>query len=132
MITYPYAALFTGIMLLLAGGLTMGRHILLEPISTHYPKAPLFVRNAMFAFAAVLVFLGLRFIWVYADGQPDTIPPQPDPSIQLLAIALVGYKGVMLTNIVRQRYSEKIWERLNRINEVLRCADGHCFKRWFS
>lgn len=130
MIAYPWAALFTGVMLLIAGGLTLTRHMLLEPVSTHYPKAPLFVRNSMFAFASVLLFLGLRFIWVYASGHPNTTPPQPDPSIQLLSCALVGYKAVMLTNIIRQRYTEQVWNRLNRINEALRCKDGHVFKRW--
>ncbi len=131
MISYPWAALFTGVMLLIAGGLTMTRHMLLEPVSTHYPKAPLFVRNAMFGFAAVLLFLGLRFVWVYASGQPDTIPPQPDPSIQLLATALVAYKSVMLTNIVRQRYSEQIWNRLNWLNAFLRSKDSPFYRKWF-
>lgn len=131
MIGYPYAALFVGVMLVLAGGLTMARHMLLEPVSTHYPKAPLFVRNSMFAFAAVLLFLGLRFLWVFFDGQENTIPPQPDPSTQLLAAALVFYKAVMLVNIIRQRYTEQIWDRLNRINDALRCKDN-TVKGWLT
>jgi hypothetical protein len=130
MIAYPWGALFTGLMLILAGCLTMARHTLLEPASTHYPKAPMFVRNFMFLFAAVLLFLGLRYVWVFYSGQPNTTPPQPDPSMQLLAIALVVYKTAMLCNIIRQRYPEQIWNRLNRINESLRCKDKDVIN-WF-
>lgn len=124
MIAYPWGALYAGIMLCIAAGLTLTRHLLLDPVAPHYPKAPLFVRQTMFAFGAVLMFLGLQFVWVYASGKPNTTPPQPSASMQLLATALVGYKASLLINIVRQRYSVEVWDRLNRINEMLRCSDG--------
>lgn len=130
MIAYPWASLYTGMMLLLAGGLTMCRHILLEPISTYYPKAPMFVRNFMFLFASVMLFLGLRYTWVFWSNQPNITPPQPDPSMQLLTTALVVYKTAMLVNIIRQRYTEQIWTRLNRINDQLRCKD-RSIPGWF-
>lgn len=129
MFAYPYGALVTGGLLVLAGLLTMARHFLLEPVSTHYPKAPAWLRNSMFLFAAVLIYVGLQFLWAYWSGAPNTIPPQPSPSTQLLSLALVLYKGAMLGNILRQRYSADTWKRLNRINEHLRCSGGRC--GWF-
>ena len=122
MFTYPYAALFVGVMLVLAGGMTLARHALLSPTTTDYPKAPWWLRAPMFAFAAVLVYLGLRFVWTFFVGLPNTIPPQPAPSTMLLATVLVFYKGAMLVNILHQRYSPRTWARLNHINELLRCS----------
>jgi len=125
MFAYPYAALITGVMLSLAGVLTLARHYLLEPVSLRYPKAPFWLRNSMFLFAAILIYVGMKFLWVYFSDQPDTLPPQPAPSTQLLALSLVLYKAAMLANIVRQRYPIETWQRLNRINENL------CPKKWW-
>ena len=124
MFAYPYGALITGTLLIIAGALTLTRHFLLEPVSDHYPKAPFWLRNAMFLFAAVLMFIGMQFLWAFFSGEPNTIPPQPSPSTQLLAVALALYKGAMLGNILRQRYPPETWQRLNRINEIV-CRKGH-------
>jgi hypothetical protein len=131
MISYPWGALYVGAMLSLAGVLTLARHFLFEPISGRYPKAPVFVRHAMFGFGAILIFLGLQFIMTFAQGGANTIPPQPTPAMQFLATALVLYKGTMLGNVVRQRYPEDVWNRLNRISESLHCGDRPIL-RWFS
>lgn len=122
MFAYPYGALITGILLFLAGCLTLARHYLLEPVSDHYPKAPFWLRNSMFLFATVLIFVGMQFLWAFASGAPNTIPPQPSPYTQLLSFALFLYKAAMLANILRQRYSPKTWARLNHINDLLQCS----------
>jgi uncharacterized membrane protein len=130
MIAYPWAAIVTGVLLTLSGLLCLVRHFLLEPSMPHYPKAPVFVRHGIFAFAMVLLFLGLQYIFVFFD--PDAVndvPPQPGPAIQLLATALVIYKGILLGNIVRQRYSVETWQRLNRMNESLQCRQGTLFEQ---
>jgi len=130
MIAYPYGAFVTGLALVIAGGLTLGRHFLLEPVNDRFPKAPLWLRNSMFGFATVLIFLGVQYLWVFVSGAPNTVPPQPPTSIQVLSIALVFYKAAMLLNIARQRLPQEVWVKLNRINEHLLCKDGHCHAMW--
>lgn len=122
MFAYPYGALITGVLLIVAGACTLARHLLLSPDTLDYPKAPWWLRLPMFAFAAVLVFLGLRFVWTFIGGAPDLIPPQPSPATQLLALVLVAYKAAMLINILRQRYSPATWARLNHITDLLACS----------
>jgi len=129
MFAYPYAALITGVLLTLAGVLTLARHYLLEPVSIRYPKAPFWLRNSMFLFATVLIYIGMKFGWVYFSGQPDGIPPQPAPSTQLLAVALFFYKAAMLGNIVRQRYPADTWRRLNHLTELVTCSTSRRDKR---
>ncbi len=132
MIAYPWGALYVGIMLCLAGIFTLIRHYLLEPEAVHYPRAPLYVRNVMFAFATLLMFTGLQFLWIYSTDSPNTAPPQPLPQFQLLVTGLVIYKATLLVNIVRQRYTEEVWIRLERINEFLRCRQGTSIKDWLA
>lgn len=125
MIAYPWGALVTGSFLILAGIFTLIRHFLLEPAQLNYPKAPVFVRHGIFAFAMVCLFLGLQFIATFFDdAAPTSVPPQPGPAIQLLSTALMIYKGILLGNIVRQRYPADVWKRLNRVNEYLQCQNG--------
>jgi membrane peptidoglycan carboxypeptidase len=132
MIVYPWGALFTGAMLILAGGFTLARHFLLQPISTHYPKAPKLIQNVIFLFAGALLFLGLQFVWVFWSGKPNTIPPQPSATMQFLATSLVFYSGAMLANIIRQRYPETVWIKLNRISDAMSCRDKSIWGRIFS
>ena len=106
MIAYPWAALYTGIMLILAGGFSFGRHYLFEPVSVRYPKAPFYVRQTIFAFSCALAFIGLRFILVFFYDDRMTSPPQPDAATQFLATALAINNAVMLWNIWRQRESD--------------------------
>ena len=124
MIAYPWGALVTGTMFVIAGLLCLARHFLLEPWSPNYPKAPKFVRHGIFGFASVLLFIGLQFIWVFFNDARTTMPPQPSPNMQLLAAALVIYKSVLLGNIISQRYPERVWKRLNRMNEFLQSHYG--------
>lgn len=131
MIGYPWGAIVTGVMLVIAAILTLTRHYLLDATEPHYPKAPAFVRHVMFGFAAVVMFLGLQYIWVFFNDTRTTVPPQPGPGIQLLSTALVVYKATLLGNILAQRYPAQIWERLNRINQALRCTDCNRFLGWF-
>lgn len=123
MIAYPYGAIYVGVALIIAGILTMTRHFLLEPMFSRYPKAPALVRHSMFLFATALLFIGLQYIWVFVSGKPDTVPPQPTANMQFLATTLVIYKAVMLVNIIRQRYPEEVWTKLNRLNDSLPCKD---------
>lgn len=131
MIAYPWGALVTGLMLITAGILTLVRHYLLEPGSTHYPKAPIFLRHVMFGFASCILFVGLQFVWTFMSDKANTMPPQPTPAMQLLATALLVYKSSLLVNILRQRYPEQVWQKLNRINDHLHCRDGK-FASWLS
>lgn len=130
MIEYPWGTLVTGVLLMIAGVLTLARHFFLEPVSSKYPKAPAFVRHSMFMFAAVLLFIGLRYVWAFLSDGTTNVPPHPPASMQFLATALVLYKAAMLLNIVRQRYPDEVWTRLNRINDALNCPDNK-IATWF-
>lgn len=132
MIDYPFGSLVTGLCLVGASAMALGRHALLEPVSGNYPKAPGWVRHSMFGMATILMFVGLQYLWVFVSGKPNTIPPQPPGSMQLLAIALFIHKAAMLLNILRQRCPEQVWDRLNRINQHLHCKDVGPFWKWLS
>lgn len=106
MIAYPWAALYTGVLLILAGGFTLGRHYLFEPMSVRYPKAPFFVRQTIFAYACVQAFLGLQYVWTFFYDERMTSPPMPGPAMQFLATALVINNAVMLWNVWSQRLTD--------------------------
>lgn len=130
MIAYPYGVLYIGVTFMLSAVFMIVRHMMLMPMQGHYPKAPPYVRNTMFFAGAGFMFVGLRAIWAYYSGAPEQLPP--DPSLQLTGTVLVAHTGVMLLNILRQRYPEATWLRLNAINERLLCVNGMGIKSWFA
>lgn len=129
MISYPYGALWAGMMLTVAGALTLTRHFLLEPVSTRYPKAPNMVRHGLFAYGCSLVFLGTRYVTVFIVNASNTIPPQPSSTMQFLSTMIAVYETILLVNIIRQRYPEEIWVKLNRLNDSLPCKERKFFPR---
>lgn len=130
MFAYPSGSLVAGLAFLLAGGFTLIRIFLLEPGSRQYPKAPGWLRVQMMLFSSVLLLFGLQYLWVFFSDQPNTMPPQASSHLQFLAIMLAIYKGAMLLNIVRQRFPEEIWKRLNRISESLPCQGKRFTPLW--
>lgn len=134
MIGYPYGSIVTALFLVCAGVFTLARLFLLEPTSKRYPKAPAWLRNIMFAFAAAMIFIGLQYGYVFLSGAPRTSPPQPNAHMQFMATGLFLYSGAMLFNILRQRYPEHVWKKLNRINDHLCCTGGRSgsFWKWLS
>lgn len=108
--------------LVVAGLAALLRQSLLEPDSPRYPKAPAWLRLCMFAFAVVLIFTGLHIMSAeHSTGGP----------FQLLAVSIALYNIAMLGNLVRQRYPEDVWERLNRMNDRLCCQTTPLYK-WLS
>lgn len=114
--------LLSGGFLIVAGLAALVRQSLLEPDSPKYPKAPTWLRLCMFAFAAVLIFTGMHIISAEhpAGGH-----------LQLLTVGLAFYNLAMLGNLVRQRYPEETWNRLNRMNDQLCCKSPSIYK-WLS
>lgn len=108
-------ATFTGCTLVMAGLFALGRQSLLEPASGRYPKAPTWLRHCMFGFATLVIFVGLQTIF---SNNPVTNP------MALLAVGLAVYNGAMLFNLLRQRYPEVVWNRLNKINDRLFCTQN--------
>lgn len=108
--SYSAVIAATGSCFIFAGLLALIRQSLLEPVSSQYPKAPAWLRNCMFAFAALQIFVGLRTL---SAGQ------DVEQSMFIMALGLVLYNGAMLFNLMRQRYPEDVWERLNKINDRL-------------
>ncbi len=115
-------SLFAGLFYLSAGIFGLVRHFLLEPGMANYPKAPKWLLNVFFAFASVLIFAGLRFLWAWGTGDGATVPPGVTGIGVLLAFATFVYKGSMLYNVLRQRYPAAVWARLEKINELVRCS----------
>lgn len=113
-------SLIAGVCLVLAGMSGLSRHFLLEPVSANYPKAPAWLNFVFFAFASVLIFLGLRFLVAFfTDAQGS--PPNAGPTMAFLSIFILVYKVSMLVNVLRQRLPSGTWDRLNRITDSARC-----------
>jgi hypothetical protein len=115
-------SLFVGLFYLFAGLCGLVRHFLLEPGMANYPKAPKWLLNVFFAFSSVLIYAGLRFLWVWATGEGVRVPPGATGMGVLLAFATFVYKASMLYNVLRQRYPVAVWARLNRISDLVRCS----------
>lgn len=119
----PYNIMFevlTGIALVFSGLFALYRQYLLEPDSGEYPKAPTWLRLCMFAFATVQILIGLQTF--------STARPVADP-MTLLAVMLLIYNGAMLGNVLRQRYPEEVWLKLNKINDRLFCSKSD-LRKW--
>lgn len=106
----------------LASLFLMLRVLLLDPDSPNFPKAPAWLRNCMLLFAAVCLYTGINMV----------LTPMPTrTSSALFAFCLMLYKLFMLANVVRQRYPEHVWQRLERINDRLHC-DQNPFVKWLA
>jgi len=112
---------WAGAFYLLAGLCGLIRHFLLEPQMPNYPRAPKWLLHVFFAFAAVLVYAGLRFLWAWGTGQGTSVPPGTTGMGVLLSFAVFAYKASMLYNVALQRYPTETWARLNRITDLARC-----------
>lgn len=113
-------SLLAGLPLVVAGICGLVRHFLLEPRMEHYPKAPGWLLLVYFAFAVVLIYLGLRFLLAWL-GESDRIPPNAQPGFVLMGWTAFLYKGAMLLNVLRQRYPVAVWRRLNRLHDMNCC-----------
>lgn len=116
------ATFFAGLFYLLAGVFGLFRHLVLEPSIPNYPKAPPWLLHIVFAFAAVLIYAGARFLWVWGTGEGATSPPGATGFSVVLAFGTMAYKAAMLGNVLHQRYPADVWRRLNRINSLVRCS----------
>lgn len=117
----PHDTLAAGVFLLMAGSFGLLRHFLLEPRMPNYPKAPPFLLAVFFLFATVLIVVGLRYINAWIAGE-TTIPPAASPTMAFLSFMIMFYKGTMLFNVLRQRLPARLWDRLNNIQNIVRCS----------
>lgn len=100
----------------LAGGVLLAaRQIVLSPRSATFPCAPNSVRVAMFLASIALVGIALLF---YGHGEPYA--GRAAVAIAILAGVLAFYNGVMLFNVIAQRYPAPVWARLRRAEETAR------------
>jgi len=113
-------SLVAGLCLVLAGGCGLVRHFLLEPKVANYPQAPRWLLKVFFFFAAVMIFLGSRFLLAWYLVEPS--PPGATSAGAALAVTLLIYKGSLLVNVLHQRLPADVWRRLNRITAMARCA----------
>lgn len=112
---------YAGLFYLLAGMFGLIQHFLLEPSAPNYPKAPPWLLHVFFAFAAVLIFAGLRFLTDWGTGEGATVPPGASGMGVLMAFSIFVYKGAKLANVLRQWYPAEVWARLDRLAEIARC-----------
>lgn len=117
-------SLAAGFFLLMAGFSGFVRHGLLEPKMTRYPPAPAWLLVVVYAFATVMLYLGMHYIYSAFFSPPDVIPPQASARMVLLSFTVFTYKIAMLVNVVRQRLPAHLWNRLNKIT-----ATAHCWPR---
>lgn len=109
-------SLIAGVFFMAAGILGLVRHYLLEPKIANYPQAPAWLLKDFFFFAGVLVWWGLRYLGTWWEGEVT------QPSTVFFAFSVLLYKGGLFVNTLRQRLPAHLWQRLNRINEIVRCS----------
>lgn len=111
------AALLTGCMYAVAA-LAIGlRSIAFEPQNVRLPRGPTWVRLTLNGVAVILAFSAAAVLFPLSDGRAVTT------TWRELAVSagIAGYAVAMLVNVLRQRYPESVWRRINRINEIACC-----------
>jgi hypothetical protein len=96
-----------------------GRHILLSPSSSAWPKAPAWLRKVLFAGALVMVYGGLNLIFA---GLGQVLLP-PTDRIQLIAVlmsTIAVVESAFAANLLRQRLPARITARLERLADIVR------------
>jgi hypothetical protein len=73
-----------------------------------------------FLFAAVMIFLGSRFLLAWHLEEPS--PPRATAVGAALALTLLIYKVSLLVNVLHQRLPADVWQRLNCITDLARCT----------
>jgi len=102
--------LLAGAAYVLAGIFGLIRHFMLEPKVQAMPRAPTWLLHVFFCFSAVLVYVGLRFLWAWGTNSAMTSPPGATGMGLLMAISLLVYKASLLKDATSQyRLSGEIW-----------------------
>jgi len=102
--------LIAGSAYVIAGILGLARHFMLEPKVKAQPKAPAWLLHVFFCFSAILVYVGLRFLWAWGSGAAHTAPPGATGMGLLMALALLVYKAALLKDATDQyNLSGEIW-----------------------
>jgi len=110
--------LITALLLAVAGFSIGFRQIVLSPRNSTYPPAPRLVRLAMFVFAA---FCGGAAVMFHGGiDLPGDYAGRASGVVAIFVFGVATYNGVMLFNILLQRYPAEVWRRLNRAAETVK------------
>ncbi len=100
----PYAnllSLVAGVALLVSSGSCAGRHILLQPRPEGWPITPPIMGHVLFAFAAGMLFAGMKLITVAFEPSAE-YPPNATPLFALTAVLLGLYQLARFASEYRQ------------------------------
>lgn len=101
-----------GLAYIIAGLCGLTRHFLLEPKYEAIPKAPAWLLHVFFFFSAVLLFVGTKFMWAWANGTATHAPPGATGMGVITAVAMLLYKSALLKDTINQfKVAGQVWRR---------------------
>ena len=107
-----------GTFYLLAGCFGLVRHFLLEPTMTNLPSTPKWLLRVFFGFSVVMVYVGLRYITVWASGEATTVPPAATGLGVLIAFTIFTYKSSLLFDTYTRKVPMSTEELFRRLKEL--------------
>lgn len=96
-----------------------GRHILLSPSSTPWPKAPPWLRKVLFAGSVAMMYGGLNLVFAGVDQ----VRLPPTDRLQLIAGLMTTVAAVEIAfawNLLHQRLPGRLTSRLERLASIIR------------
>lgn len=102
----------------LAGICGLIRHFLLEPKLPALPKTPRWLLHVFFAFSAVLIYIGLRYLTAWYTGAATVTPPAATGLGVLLSATLLTYKGSLLYDTATRAPFFTMDELVKRFKEL--------------
>lgn len=111
--------IIAGVAALVAAVAMGGRHILLSPSSSAWPRAPRWLRKVLFAGALVMVYGGLNLLFAGLDQ----VHLPPADRMQLVAWLMSSVAVVECSfawNLLRQRLPARLTARLERLAAIVR------------
>jgi hypothetical protein len=109
MIAYPFASLFVAAMFGIAAVAVILRCWLYSESGKH-PDARTLKRVTEWVVGMAYTYGCLWYLSVFIWGKPDTVPPQPDPILQVFATILAAREVIRFFDLLGQRLPRSEWD----------------------
>lgn len=118
MISTTLMTFAAGALYLIAGLCGLIRHFLLEPRLVIIPRTPRWLLRIFFGFSTVMIYVGLKFIAVWAEGLATQSPPGVTGLGVLIAFTIFTYKSSLLYDTLTRKSSMTMDELVQRFKEL--------------
>lgn len=109
---------FAGLFYTMAGCFGLTRHFLLEPRIPDNPKTPVWLLRVFFAFSAVMLYVGMRYLTAWYTGIAVVAPPAATGVGVLIALAILSYKSALLYDTVTRKAQFTLDELIERLKKL--------------